>query len=582
MFSKKEISSAARTCGTVCRKIASRIYAQALKLFRKLNCQLREFINEHPHLLKFLRNRLPHIRSLRFRVASAYAILSGISFCILLTSGFLIFKNRMLRNVDRELIFAAQRLELIYCGADKAVNGEGILSSSELPEEVKDRISSLFPGLYIAACRQESPAPHGCYKITGALGISPVELQIKTDGSLFTVRKSTSSTGRRRMQAFFDIAPGDLAFQAIFNSKNQLHNASAGADGLPPTDALLANNSELKLDNGTPVKLFKTPFLGTSHTLVLGKKTDELQQTLYGFVTTFAGIFIPIFILTCGAGWWIVQHSLEGIALVTKSATSFGAGHLHTRVPSRDTCTEVGVLASAFNTMADQIQRLLMQQKHLTENIAHDLRTPITRMRLGIESAMASESGEELLQAGEKTLENCTILINMIDTMLEITRADSGTIKLETNPVDLYQLTEKALEIFRFTTDSKDQKLIFSGASPCFVNGDVSRLQRVIANLIDNARKYTGKGGRISVSVKTHDQNAVLTVKDNGPGIPKKELKNVFQRFYRCDHSRTTPGNGLGLALVKALIELHGGSIHLQNLNPGLRVQVKIPKITEG
>jgi signal transduction histidine kinase len=199
-------------------------------------------------------------------------------------------------------------------------------------------------------------------------------------------------------------------------------------------------------------------------------------------------------------------------------------------------------------------------------------------MRGIAEVAVAANSDREAYRemAGQ-IAEECDLLSNLINTMLEISQGESGTLVLAHEPVDLYQVSAQAVDLFRLPAEARQQTLTLQGSGPAMVSGDLSRLQRVVANLLDNAGKYTPEQGVVSVEVSQDEQQVRLRICDSGPGIPDENMHDVFRRFYRGEWSRTTQGNGLGLALVKVLVESHGGTVALKNLSPGLQVEVAFP-----
>jgi len=212
--------------------------------------------------------------------------------------------------------------------------------------------------------------------------------------------------------------------------------------------------------------------------------------------------------------------------------------------------------------MADRIQTLMGQMRQINDNIAHDLRSPLTRIRgiaeTGVMAGRLNVQGEEL--AGG-VIEECDRLIQMINTMLDISETEAGMQALSLEPVDIGGTLTSLLELFSDMAEEKQVALVAQLPHVAPILADARRLQRMFANLLDNAVKYTPPGGRIRVELIPGDTQVQIRVSDTGPGIPAADLPHVFERFYRADHSRHQPGNGLGLSLALAIARAHGGDI---------------------
>jgi signal transduction histidine kinase len=265
---------------------------------------------------------------------------------------------------------------------------------------------------------------------------------------------------------------------------------------------------------------------------------------------------------------------------VTRAAVDISNGALDRRVPVTRHDDEIDRLARSFNTMVGHTQVLIEQMREITENIAHDLRSPITRMRGLAEMALTGRSADETTASmAGLIIEECDRLLELINTMLDISEAEAGLAKLDMETTDLTALVDDLMDLFLLSAEEKHIELRTIGTGgPVLITCDRRRLQRVFANLLDNALKYTPAGGRVTISLADTSGGATVTVEDTGPGIPDEDLPHIFERFYRGEKSRSTPGSGLGLSLVRALVMIHGGSVSVAStLHQGSRFTVTLP-----
>ncbi|HMK51393.1 MAG TPA: ATP-binding protein, partial [Thermodesulfobacteriota bacterium] len=237
-------------------------------------------------------------------------------------------------------------------------------------------------------------------------------------------------------------------------------------------------------------------------------------------------------------------------------------------------------LATTFNQMLDRIQTLLTEIKEISDNIAHDLRSPITRIRGTAEVTLTTgKSLNDYENMAASTIEECDHLLDMINTMLMISKTESGVHKLSLEEIDLATLVREACELFKPTAEDKDISLTFDIPKPIHFMGDIQMIQRMISNLLDNAIKYTPPGGSVTASMNENDTHVVVSVKDTGCGISANDLPRIFERFYRCDQSRSQSGIGLGLSLARAIARAHGGDITADSLlNQGSTFTITLPK----
>ncbi|MEW8562058.1 MAG: HAMP domain-containing sensor histidine kinase [Candidatus Thiodiazotropha sp.] len=309
--------------------------------------------------------------------------------------------------------------------------------------------------------------------------------------------------------------------------------------------------------------------IDTDTVLQVGESLENDEEFLATLFKGFLFILLVMILLGGPIGWFLTQRNLRGVQEVTRTATEIAKGSLDRRVPVSASGDELDYLAQAFNTMLDRIQNLIYGMREMTDNLAHDLRSPVARIRASAEMALNSGfSNTDWTTLANDTTEECDRLLTMINTTLDIAEAESGAAKLKISQVDLVDLVADACDLFQTVAEDKQLSLVSDLPPTCRIHGDLQRLQRVVANLLDNAVKYTPAGGKITVSLVDDEASVHLSISDTGVGISMQELPKIFQRFYRCDWSRSEFGNGLGLSLALAFVRAHGGDIAVDS-TPG-------------
>ncbi len=322
--------------------------------------------------------------------------------------------------------------------------------------------------------------------------------------------------------------------------------------------------------------------VGPDIVMQLGRSMRDDEKFLEQFRETFASNMGVIIVLAACIGWIMAKRALAGMQEVTQAAIEISGGDLNRRVSAKSRGTEIDRLANTFNSMLDHIQSLVTGMREMTDNIAHDLRSPITRIRGIAEMALTgSRSVEAYENMAADTIEECDRLLDMINTMLDISEAETGTANLNMEPVDIAIVAREAAELFEPLAKEKKIDLISRTHGHCPVSGDKQKLQRLIANLIDNAIKYTDAGGTVSVDVRCDEKDTVITVSDTGIGIEPGDIPHIFDRFYRGDKSRSEPGVGLGLSLARAIARVHGGDITVSSpFGKGSTFTVTLPALS--
>jgi heavy metal sensor kinase len=259
----------------------------------------------------------------------------------------------------------------------------------------------------------------------------------------------------------------------------------------------------------------------------------------------------------------MARRAVSGVEAVTRTAQEISAGTLDKRVPVGTRGDEIDQLAATFNQMLGRIQALITEIKEMSDNIAHDLKSPITRIRGQAEVALISRgAADEYQSMAASAIEECDRLLEMINTMLFISRSEAGLTKPEFRRLDLAAVVRDACGLFQSLAEDKQIALTWEAPERLAVSGDVRLIQRMLGNILDNAIKYTPSGGSVSVSLQPNPGGSVaIAVKDSGVGISEKDRPHIFERFYRGDPSRSQAGAGLGLSLARAVARAHAGDI---------------------
>jgi heavy metal sensor kinase len=314
--------------------------------------------------------------------------------------------------------------------------------------------------------------------------------------------------------------------------------------------------------------------------LQVGQALESYSRFLDAFKKIFIATMIPLIALAACVGWFMARRAVSGIEAVTRTAQNISGGALNERVPVKTRGDEIDQLAAAFNRMLDRIEALLKEIKEMGDNVAHDLRSPIARIRGVAEVTLTScKTLGEYESMAASTIEECDRLLDMINTMLLISKTESGSEKFSSADIDLSEAVCRACEIFGPMAEDADVELNMEVSDGVHFKGNTSMIQRMISNLLDNALKYTPSGGKVKVRLKETASRTVFDVIDTGIGISSADLSHIFDRFYRCDQSRSQSGTGLGLSLARAIARAHGGEITVVSVpGSGSTFTVDLPK----
>jgi len=236
-------------------------------------------------------------------------------------------------------------------------------------------------------------------------------------------------------------------------------------------------------------------------------------------------------------------------------------GRTDARVPVSDMGDVLGRLGVLFNAMLDRIDAVVAGMRGALDNVAHDLRTPLTRLRSIAETALQSDDPAAVREGLAECLEESDRVAGMLSALMDISEAETGTMQLQLEPLNLAELARQTVDLYEDLAEDRGLAIDSERLHDAWVLGDRARLRQVLANLVDNAVKYTPRGGRIELRTALDENHAIVTVADTGIGIAPDDLPRIWERLYRGDKSRSERGLGLGLSLVKAIVEAHGGTV---------------------
>ncbi len=321
-------------------------------------------------------------------------------------------------------------------------------------------------------------------------------------------------------------------------------------------------------DHGGKVRVINRAIGDGKYLLQIGKIVRDNKALMDRYQTILGSIVLVSLLCGIGLGLGMIKKTMEGVERVTETAQRIGKEGLGHRVQSGKEGIEIERLAETFNNMLDRIERLMLELRDFTNNVAHDLRTPITRIRGFAEMSLSNKDKTPNDTEGYGVImEECNNLIHIINTVLEIAETDAGLRNYQEIQMDLNDLVKKGYELFLPVAEDKEIELTFQGPlDPVIIFGNVPRLQRIVSNLLDNALKYTERKGAVHVEVKTSTDHAQVSIRDTGLGMDEVHLKRIFEKFYRIESSRSTPGHGLGLAWVKSALTTMGASITVHSV----------------
>jgi len=317
-----------------------------------------------------------------------------------------------------------------------------------------------------------------------------------------------------------------------------------------------------KRDPGDALEILSTQ-LPDGTRLQVGRDTEARETVLEHFQGTFLLIMLVAMIFGLASAWFLSRRALRPMRRLINTIRNIQNGQIDARMPLSGTGDESDTLAMIFNRMLDKNQRLIHGMKNSLDFVAHDLRTPMTRLRGVAELALKNEPNDQRREALSDVLESADQILTLLNAIMDVSEANAGAMALKLEPRDLKTLIEEVVDVYSLVAQDRGIDLTMQVTS-VIIPADI-RLKQAIANLVDNALKYSPPGTRVEILARQSGDFIEIEVKDQGPGIPQTEQGRIWERLYRAGSNGTNRGMGLGLSLVRSIVEAHGGKVSLRS-----------------
>lgn len=314
--------------------------------------------------------------------------------------------------------------------------------------------------------------------------------------------------------------------------------------------------------------------------LQVGKSSTQAQELLSFFRTVFLMFSVPILLLGIIGGGLLTFRAIRPIRhLIQTVSDILKTGKMSLRVPAKGERGEMGELVSLFNQMLDKNDSLIQAMHQSLDNVAHDLRTPMTRLRGVAELALQdAQDPNACREALADCMEESERVLTMLNALMDVAEADTGAMRLEITEVSVPEVIDSIIDLYEMVAEDKGITITRNLPRELLIRADRTRFQQVMANLLDNAIKYSGEGREIEISAQTGDACAIISISDQGIGIPPSDINKIWDRLYRGDHSRSQRGLGLGLSFVRAIVHAHGGTVSVESeLDKGSSFTIRMP-----
>ena len=318
--------------------------------------------------------------------------------------------------------------------------------------------------------------------------------------------------------------------------------------------------------NGDVLEL-ATARLANGYILQVGRTLEDREEILENYRETIVAVTIPMVLIALAGGTLFAFRAVRPIrSLIETTQRVVETGRVDVRVPETNASGELDQLVKLFNRMLDRVEGLLKAMREALDNVAHDLRTPMTRLRGTAEMALQGDSATQQYHESLATcVEESDRILTLLNSLMDISEAETGTMRLHLETVSVRELIHQVIDLYQYVAEDKDIDVKVDCANDMHIMADHNRMREVLANLLDNAIKYTSPSGTIIIEARKEKEQVIIRVKDTGSGIPSNEIARIWDRLHRGDKSRSQPGLGLGLSLVKAVVEAHKGRVEVQS-----------------